>query len=84
MNVLESKTIVIEKFNSLNNIPRQTKNLSHWLSSEFQGQFQEFFISDNMRKEYEKGNIGKVLEIRKELIIKREKEFVENLGLEYV
>lgn len=83
-NVSENTILVIEKFNSLNNIPRQTKNLSHWLSSEFQGQFQEFFISDDMRKEYEKGNIGKVLEIRKELIIKREKEFVENLGLEYV
>ncbi len=83
-NVSENTILVVEKFNSLNNIPRQTKNLSHWLGSEFQGQFQEYFINDDMREGYKKGNIEKVLEIRKQLIIEGERKFVENLGLEYV
>ncbi|MCU0468571.1 MAG: DUF262 domain-containing protein [Arcicella sp.] len=82
-NVSENTILVVEKFNSLDNIPRQTKNLSHWLNLEYKGQFQEYFINDEMRKEYKKGNIEKVLQIRKGLIIESEKFFVEGIGLVY-
>ena len=39
--------------------------------------------NNSIPKEYEKGNIDTVLEIRKELIINAERAFVESLGIEY-
>ncbi|EMY3553092.1 DUF262 domain-containing protein [Flavobacterium psychrophilum] len=82
-NSSENTVFVVEKYNSTDNFPKSIKDLSFMLLIENKGNFSEYFINEDMRVEYEKGNIDVVLEIRKELIIKAERAFVESLGIEY-
>lgn len=62
---------------------RVSKDLSYMLNPSNKGKFSEYFINEKMREEYRKGNIKDVLEIRKELIINSERNFVESLGIKY-
>lgn len=75
----ENVVFIVEKNNELNRLIKNKKDLSFLLSKEFEGQFQELFITDLMRNEYEKGNINDVLKLRRELILWEEKDFVENI-----
>lgn len=82
-NTSENTVFVVEKYNSTDNFPKSIKDLSFMLLKENAGNFSEYFINEDMRVEYEKGNIDVILEIRKELIVTAEKAFVESLGIEY-
>jgi hypothetical protein len=75
----ENVIFIVDKSDELNKLIKNKKDLSFLLSKEFKGEFEELFITDLMRNEYEKGNINDVLKLRKELIIKKEKDFVENI-----
>jgi uncharacterized protein with ParB-like and HNH nuclease domain len=83
-NSAENTVFVVEKYNSTENFPKSIKDLSFMLLKENAGKFSEYFINEDMRREYEKGNTDKVLEIRKELIINSERAFVESLGITYL
>lgn len=82
-NSSENTIYVVEKYNSTNNFSKAIKDLSFMLLKENKGKFNEYFINEDMREEYEKGNIAGVLEIRKGLIIKAERTFVESLEIHY-
>ena len=82
-NSSENTVFVVEKYNSTDNFPKSIKDLSFMLLKENAGNFSEYFINEDMRVEYEKGNIAIILEIRKELIVTAEKAFVKSLGIEY-
>lgn len=75
----ENTVFIVEKDDALNRLVKNKKVLSFLLSKEFEGQFEELFITDSMRDEYEKGNIKGVLKLRKELIMTEEKDFVEKI-----
>lgn len=75
----ENVVFVVEKNDELNRLIKNKKDLSFLLSKEYDGKFGELFITDLMRDEYAKGNIDRVLNLRKERIIKEEKDFVENI-----
>jgi uncharacterized protein with ParB-like and HNH nuclease domain len=79
----ENTVFVIEKYNSIDNFPKSLKDLSFMLQAENEGKYSEYFISEEMRKEYRNSNFHIVLELRKELIIQKEKEFVESLDINY-
>lgn len=82
-NTSENAIFVVEKYNSIDNFPKSLKDLSFMLSYECKGKYEEYFINDEMRLYYNRGELNKVLEIRKELIINAEKSFVESLGITY-
>ena len=82
-NSSENTIYIIEKYNSTENIPKNLRDLSFMLLMENKGKYEEYFINELMREEYEKGKITEVLEIRKGLIIKAESLFVESLGIIY-
>ena len=79
----ENTLFIIEKYNSTDNIPKSIKDLSFMLLKENMGKFEEYFINEDMREEFEKGNFEEVLEIRKSLIVREERLFVESLGISY-
>jgi len=60
---------------------KKVKDLSYLLDKGYKGQYSEFFITDKMRDEYEKGNINEVLRLRSDLIIEKEQEFYFKYGL---
>ncbi|MBP4137656.1 DUF262 domain-containing protein [Flavobacterium geliluteum] len=82
-NSSENTIYVVEKYNSTNNFSKAIKDLSFMLLKENKGKFNEYFINEEMREEYEKANINGVLEIRKGLIVKAERSFVESLEIYY-
>lgn len=60
---------------------KKVRDLSFLLRNEYRGKFSEFFINDEMRDEYLKGNIENVLNIRASLIAIKESSFYYDLGL---
>lgn len=81
----ESSNMVI-CLNKLNNNifsreGKKVRDLSFLLRNEYRGKHFNLFINDEMRDEYLKGNIEKVLKIRADLIAKKESSFYYNLGL---
>lgn len=62
---------------------KKTNDLSFMLAQENKGRYSEYFITDEMRDEYLKGNLEKVFELRKTLITEKERAFVEKLGVDY-
>lgn len=60
---------------------KKVRDLSFLLSNEFRGKYSNLFINDEMRDEYLKGNIQKVLKIRSNLISNEESSFYYDLGL---
>lgn len=82
-NSSENTIFIIEKYNSTDNFPKSIKDLSFMLAIENKGKYSEYFITEIMREEYVKGNIEKVLELRKELIMIEEREFVDILNIDY-
>ena len=66
------------------NNSKKVKDFSFLLSLENLGKYSEFFISDEMRIEFEKGNIHNVLYLRKKLIDSMESDFVNSFGKEYI
>lgn len=60
---------------------KKVRDLSFLLRNEYRGKFSEFFINDEMRDEYLKGNIENVLNIRASLITIKESSFYYDLGL---
>ena len=75
----ENSIFIIKKNDELNSLIKKNKDLSFLLSFKYRGKFEEIFITDLMRKEYSDGNFNKVLELRKEKIMKEERCFVENI-----
>lgn len=67
--------------NNFGNDGKKLKDFSFMLKQENKGKFSEFFITDKMRNEYEKGNIEEVLNLRLSLITKIESSFYYDLGL---
>lgn len=82
-NASENTVFVVEKFNSTNNFPKNLKDLSFMLQTENEGKYSEYFINEEMRKEYRNNNFYNVLQIRKELIKHEERKFVESLDINY-
>ena len=82
-NSSENTVFIIEKYNSTDNLSKIIKDLSFMLLRDNKGKFIEYFINDEMRDEYEKGNIDNVLYKRKELIMNAERKFVESLDINY-
>lgn len=79
----ENTVFVIEKYNSTDNFPKSLKDLSFMLQAKNEGKYSEYFINEEMRKEYRNNNFHNVLEIRKELIKHEERKFVESLDINY-
>ena len=82
-NSSQNTVFIIEKYNSTDNLSKIIKDLSFMLLQDNKGKFTEYFINDEMRDEYEKGNIDNVLDKRKELIMNAERKFVESLDIYY-
>jgi uncharacterized protein with ParB-like and HNH nuclease domain len=82
-NSAENTVFVIEKYNSTDNFSKSLKDLSFMLQSKNEGKYSEFFINEEMRKEYQNNNFQNVLELRKELIMQEEKKFVKSLDIKY-
>lgn len=68
-------------FDILNPEGKKIKDLSFLLKQENKGKFKEFFITDEMRDEFSKGNIENVLRLRMKLITHIESSFYKELGL---
>lgn len=60
---------------------KKVKDMSFLLLQKNKGKFSEFFITDEMRDEFEEGNINKVLQLRSNLILETERKFYINIGL---
>jgi Protein of unknown function DUF262 len=58
-------------------------DLSFLLTDEFRGQYEELFITDEMRHLYAAKRYKEVIQLREKLIYQKEKAFVESLGIEY-
>lgn len=83
-NMLPENTIFdFLRYNSLNNFSKNTKELRFLLDKNNFGKDKNLFLNDEMRNEFEEGKIDYILEIRKELIIDSERNFVESLGIDY-
>lgn len=83
-NMLPENTIFdFLRYNSLNNFSKNIKELKYLLEYDSYDDFNNLFISEEMRYEFEKGDFDNVLEIRKKIIIKEERAFVESLGITY-
>jgi hypothetical protein len=67
--------------NIFNKDGKKTKDLSFLLKQENKGKYKEFFITDQMRDEFLKGNIAEVLRLRSRLIAEVETAFYKSLGL---
>lgn len=67
----------------LNYQNKKHTSLQFLLSNEFRGQYDELFITDEMRDLYIKKSNRELLEMREKLICQKEKAFVESLGIEY-
>ncbi len=81
INVSENTVLIID--DGRYSINKQNKDLSEWLSSEVD--YSYFFITYEMKELFkEKQSKYEVLLKRKELIIAKEKEFVENLSIKYL
>ncbi|MEA5402641.1 DUF262 domain-containing protein [Arcicella sp. DC2W] len=62
---------------------KKKSDLSFMLHQENRGKYLEYFITDEMRDNYSKGNIIRVLELRYHLIYTKERDFVDKFDLEY-
>lgn len=82
-NSSENTVFVVEKYNSIDNFPKSLKDLSFMLQAKNEGKYSEYFINEEMRKQYRNSNFHIVLELRKELIKQEEKKFVESLDINY-
>lgn len=83
-NMLPENTIFdFLRYNSLNNFSKKNKELKFIFDYDSYDDYNNLFISEEMRYEYEKGDIDNVLAIRKKIIIKEERFFVESLGVTY-
>jgi len=79
-----SNTLFIPKQdNDLNSHIKDNIDLSFLLKNEFRGQYEELFITDEMRDLFAKGEYESLLQLRKELISQKEKEFITSLGIAY-
>lgn len=67
--------------NMLNDINKKQTSLQYLLSDEFRGQYEELFITDEMRDLYAQRKNKELLRIREKLIEKKEHEFIERIGL---
>lgn len=83
-NMLPENTVFdFLRYNSLNNYSKNTKDLRSILDKDYLGSNLNLFISDEMREENERDGIKMILEMRRDLIINAERDFVESLNIEY-
>ena len=75
--------LVVDEIEDLEKMLFKTKDLSFLLKQEYKGQFSKLFINDKMREAYSDQNFKKVLELRHNLILEKERNFVESLGVQY-
>lgn len=61
----------------------KTKDMSFLLEDHYEGLYDKFFLTEEMRSLLQKDNKEEILNLRKRLIMLAEKSFVENLGLVY-
>ncbi len=81
----ENVVFIVEKKDEVNNLIQRNKDLSFLLNQEYQGQYSELFITDEMRVAYADLDGKKVLELRLKLIMEKEELFVkEELNIEYI
>lgn len=66
----------------LNDFIKKHSSLQLILSNDFRGQFEELFITDEMRDLYAQKKIKELLDLREKLIEQKENEFISSLGLE--
>ena len=59
------------------------KDLEFLLSTQFTGREENLFITDYMRMLYKENDLDEILTIRKNLIINKERHFVESIGIQY-
>lgn len=83
-NMLPENTVFdFLRYNSLNNYSKNTKDLRSILDKNYLGSNFNLFISDEMREDNEREDIKMILEMRRDLIINAERDFVESLNIEY-
>ena len=80
----ESLSNMIYKPNMVNDILLRYQNKKHSslrfiLSNDFRGQFEELFITDEMRDLYAQKRIKELLILRENLIERKENEFITNI-----
>lgn len=81
----ENLLYIIKRDNELNDLIKNHKDLSFLLNQEYKGRFEELFITDEMREAYADIDDKRVLELRLQLIVEKEKFFVnEKLEIEYI
>lgn len=68
---------------SFDSFSPKLKDLEFLLSKQFTGREENLFITNEMRELYNENRTAELLEVRKNLIIKKEKQFVESLGIQY-
>lgn len=67
----------------LNYEGKKHTNVEFLLSNQFRGKYKELFITDEMRDAYTKKDFSSIIQIREQLIISKESEFVCQQGLGY-
>ncbi|MDI9882127.1 DUF262 domain-containing protein [Flectobacillus longus] len=85
-NEKESRANVVYKPFMVEDVILNYQNIKHsslefLLSDEYRGQYEELFITDEMRDLYAQRKNKELLRIREKLIEEREDEFIENIGL---
>ncbi len=82
-NLVYIPILIEDSIFTLNN--QKHKDLSFLLTIEYEGKYDYLFITDDMRKAYANNDVKKVLELRFELISKREERFVTDvLNIDYL
>ena len=68
--------------NELNEQIKKHLSLQFLLSNEFRGQYEELFITDEMRDLYAQKRNKELLMLREKLIEEKENDFIDTLNLE--
>ncbi|WP_281635878.1 DUF262 domain-containing protein [Flavobacterium marginilacus] len=81
----ENLVYIVKRDNELNDLIKNSKDLSFLLNIQYKGQFKELFITDDMREAYNDLDDERVLELRLKCIVEAEEKFVrEELRIEYI
>ena len=67
----------------LNYQEKKHTSLQFLLFEEFTGRYEELFITDKMRDLFAAREYESLLQLRKDLISQKEKEFISSLGIAY-
>jgi hypothetical protein len=80
----ENVVFIVNQSGGINVLLQKSKDLSFLLSKEYDGQYKELFITDEMRIAHKNNDMKNVLQLRRTAIVEAEEKFVrDQLGIEY-